>query len=177
MLSTDEVARRLGVKPQTVYVDTDTGLDEESTPGSESKPYKSLAFAYIQHGGADGTSYLSRASTTGPVSADGDPAERLVWKEPAKSAVKKAQGALDAHKKKLQRQQQAAAQEQEKEKKSSRPSSPQKPRKARLQNMERVVAYIEGLEMEDKSKRKEKHVEKSYKHSDKKEGKHKEKRR
>lgn len=67
--------------------------------------------------------------------------------------------------------------EQEQEKKSSRPSSPQKPRKARLQNMERVVAYIEGLEMEDKSKRKEKHVEKIYKHSDKKEGKHKEKRR
>jgi asparaginyl-tRNA synthetase len=104
------------VKPETIYIDTDTGVDEESTPGTESKPYKSLAYAYIQHGGAEGKAYLSRSSTTGPVSADGDPAERLVWKEPAKSAVKKAQGALDAHKKKIQKQQQVAAQEEEKEK-------------------------------------------------------------
>lgn len=114
MAAVQDLADR--VKPQAVYIDTDTGVDEESTPGSESKPYKSLAYAYIQHGGTDGTSYLSRASTTGPVSADGDPAERLVWKEPAKSAAKKAQGALDAHKKKIQRQQQAAAQEEEKAK-------------------------------------------------------------
>jgi asparaginyl-tRNA synthetase len=49
------------------------------------------------------------------VSADGDLVERLVWKEPAKSAVKKAQGALDANKKKVLKQQQVASQE-EKEK-------------------------------------------------------------
>jgi asparaginyl-tRNA synthetase len=40
----------------------------------------------------------------------------LVWKAPAKAAVKKAQGASDAHKKKLLKQQQQAAQEQDKEK-------------------------------------------------------------
>jgi len=50
------------------------------------------------------------------ISADGDPAERLLWKEPAKSAVKKAQGALDAHKKKLLKQQQVAEKEADKEK-------------------------------------------------------------
>ncbi|KAI6713786.1 hypothetical protein JHW43_003726 [Diplocarpon mali] len=104
------------VKMDTIYVDTDTGADDQTATGDESKPYKSLAFAYIQHAGTEGGKYLSRASVTGPVSADGDPEERLVWKEPAKAAVKKAQGALDAHKKKLLRQQQASAQEEEKEK-------------------------------------------------------------
>jgi asparaginyl-tRNA synthetase len=114
MAAVQDLAER--VKVTTVYVDTDVGLDEESQPGTESKSYKTLAFAYIQQGGSEGKTYLSRASTTGPVSADGDPAERLVWKDPAKAAIKKAQGALDAHKKKLLKQQQQAAQEEEKEK-------------------------------------------------------------
>ncbi|PMD54881.1 putative Asparaginyl-tRNA synthetase, cytoplasmic [Hyaloscypha bicolor E] len=114
MAAVQDLAER--VKATTVYVDTDVGLDEESQPGTESKSYKTLAFAYIQQGGSEGKTYLSRASTTGPVSADGDPAERLVWKDPAKAAIKKAQGALDAHKKKLLKQQQQAAQEEEKEK-------------------------------------------------------------
>jgi asparaginyl-tRNA synthetase len=114
MAAVQELAER--AKMETIYIDTDTGADAESATGAESKPYKTLAFAYIQHGGSEGKQYLSRASETGPVSADGDPAERLVWKEPAKSAVKKAQGALDAHKKKVLKQQQQAAQEQEKEK-------------------------------------------------------------
>lgn len=107
-----EVASHL----KTHYVDSDVGLDEPSADGSQSKPYKSLAYAYIQQGGTEGDKkYLTRASTTGPVSADGDPAERLVWKDPAKAAVKKATSALDAHKKKLVKQQQQAAQEQAKE--------------------------------------------------------------
>ncbi|KAH8769768.1 asparaginyl-tRNA synthetase-like protein [Hyaloscypha finlandica] len=114
MAAVQDLAER--VKITTIYVDTDVGLDEESQPGTESKPYKTLAFAYIQQGGSEGKTYLSRASTTGPVSANGDPAERLVWKDPAKAAIKKAQGALDAHKKKLLKQQQQAAQEEEKEK-------------------------------------------------------------
>lgn len=99
----------------TVYIDTDTGADEPSATGSESKPYKSLAYAYIQEGGSEGKTYKSRASVTGPVGEDGDPAERLVWKDPAKAAVKKAQSALDARKKKVLKQQQQAAQEEEKE--------------------------------------------------------------
>jgi asparaginyl-tRNA synthetase len=113
MAAVQDLAER--VKKSSIYIDTDTGIDDEVTLGSETRPYKTLAYAYIQHGGSNGNTYLSRASTTGPVSADGDPAERLIWKEPAKSAVKKAQGALDAHKKKLLKQQEQAAKEQEKE--------------------------------------------------------------
>jgi asparaginyl-tRNA synthetase len=127
MAAVQDLAER--VKSTTIYVDTDVGLDEESQPGTESKPYKSLAFAYIQQGGSEGKNYLSRASTTGPVSADGDPAERLVWKDPAKAAVKKAQSALDAHKKKLLKQQQQAVQEGEKE-------------KARLQHLEEAKKIV-----------------------------------
>jgi asparaginyl-tRNA synthetase len=113
MAAVQDLAER--VKSTAIYVDIDVGSDDESATGSENKPYKSLAYAFIHHGGSEGNTYQSRASTTGVVSADGDPAERLVWKDPAKSAVKKAQGALDAHKKKLVKQQQIAAQEQEKE--------------------------------------------------------------
>ncbi|KAF7882039.1 uncharacterized protein EAF01_011819 [Botrytis porri] len=114
MAALQELADR-SLKTDTIYIDTDVGQDDQSATGAESKPYKSLAYAYIQHGGSEGGKYQSRASTTGPVSADGDPAERLVWKDPAKAAVKKAQNALDAHKKKLVKQQQMAAAEKEKD--------------------------------------------------------------
>lgn len=113
-----------------VYVDTDVGADDETADGSEQKPYQSLAHAYIHHHLVnDKTSYLTRQSKTGPVSADGDPSERLIWKGPAKSAVKKAQNALDQHKKKLLKQQQVAAQEEEKE-------------KARLKNLEEAKKVV-----------------------------------
>lgn len=85
------------------YVDTDVGADNETADGSEKKPYQSLSYAYIRTGN-DKASYLTRQSMSGPVSADGDPSERLDWKEPAKSAVKKAQNAFDQHKKKLLKQ-------------------------------------------------------------------------
>jgi asparaginyl-tRNA synthetase len=111
-----------------IYVDTDVGADNETADGSEKKPYQSLSYAYIQTGN-DKASYLTRQSVTGPVSADGDPSERLVWKEPAKSAVKKAQNALDQHRKKLLKQQQVAAQEEEKE-------------KARLKNLEEAKKIV-----------------------------------
>lgn len=111
-----------------IYVDTDVGADDETADGSELKPYQSLAYAYIQTGN-DKASYLTRQSKTGAVSADGDPSERLVWKEPAKSAIKKALNALDQHKKKLLKQQQVAAQEEEKE-------------KARLKNLEEAKKIV-----------------------------------
>ncbi|THV54733.1 hypothetical protein BGAL_0021g00360 [Botrytis galanthina] len=114
MAALQELADR-SLKTDTIYIDTDVGQDDQSATGAESKPYKSLAYAYIQHGGSEGGKYQSRASTTGAVSADGDPAERLVWKDPAKAAIKKAQNALDAHKKKLVKQQQMAAAEKEKD--------------------------------------------------------------
>lgn len=99
---------------KTVYVDTDVGKDDASADGSESKPYQSLAYAYIHHG-TESISYLSRQSKTGVVSEGGDESERLSWKQPAKAATKKAASALDAHKKKLLKQQQVEAAEKEKE--------------------------------------------------------------
>lgn len=100
---------------QTIYVDTDTGKDDDTADGTEQKPYHTLAYAYIAHG-TDGKTFMSRQSLTGVTSEGGDPAEKLTFKEPAKAAVKKAQNALDQHKKKLLKQQQMAAVEEEKEK-------------------------------------------------------------
>ena len=78
MAALQDLAER--VKQEIIYVDTDVGVDEESTEGTETKPYKTLAYAFIQkNGSAEGKTYQSRASTTGAVSADGDPAERLAW--------------------------------------------------------------------------------------------------
>src|SRR5450432_402759 len=115
---------------RTIYIDTDVGADDETADGSEKKPYQSLGHAYIHHQtGDDKISYLVRQSVTGAVSTDGDPSERLVWREPAKSAVKKAQNALDQYKKKLLKQQQVAAQEEEKE-------------KARLKNLEEAKRIV-----------------------------------
>ncbi|RKF55650.1 Asparagine--tRNA ligase, cytoplasmic [Golovinomyces cichoracearum] len=100
----------------TIYIDIDIGVDDETATGTQDRPYKSLAYAFIREEGVSQTkTYLSRASTSGPVGTKGDPAEKLAWKEPAKSAVKKAQSAVDAHRKKLLKQQQTAAQEAERE--------------------------------------------------------------
>lgn len=112
-----------------IYIDTDTGVDDPAN-GVEDRPYKTLAFAYIQENGtSEHKTYLSRASITGLLEDRADPAERLIWKEPAKSALKKAQSALDAHKKKLLKQQQIAAQEAEKE-------------AARLANLEEAAKIV-----------------------------------
>ncbi|POS87760.1 putative Asparaginyl-tRNA synthetase [Erysiphe pulchra] len=77
----------------SIYIDIDTG----------------------ENGTSENKTYLSRASITGSLDDGADPTDRLKWKEPAKSALKKAQNALEAHKKKLLKQQQIAAQEAEKE--------------------------------------------------------------
>lgn len=104
-------------KMDVCYIDTDTGVDDPTAAdGTEAKPYKSLAFAYIQNFEKPVPTYLNRASVTGALGADEDPSARLAWKEPPKSAVKKAQGALDSHKKKVAKQKQAAAAEEEKKK-------------------------------------------------------------
>ncbi|OAA65730.1 asparaginyl-tRNA synthetase [Niveomyces insectorum RCEF 264] len=101
--------------PAKVYVDTDAGKDDETADGSEAKPYKSLAYAYIQHlATLAGKEFLLRASATTPAGGDpADAASRLQWKAPAKSAVKKAQTLLDGHKKKLARAEQVLAKEEE----------------------------------------------------------------
>ncbi|CAD6505470.1 BgTH12-00961 [Blumeria graminis f. sp. triticale] len=99
----------------TIYVDTTLGLDNETASGSETKPYKSLAYAYIREGGIEGKTCLVRASNPATVIDDPKIDDGHIWKEPAKSAIKKAQSALDAHKKKLLKQQQVATQEAERE--------------------------------------------------------------
>lgn len=119
MAAVQELAER--VKPEDggkCFIDTDAGLDEPTSDGSESKPYKSLAYAMIANIERTGLTYQIRASKTGD-----DPAAALLWKEPAKSAVKKATSAVDAHKKKLAKQAQSAAKEEE-------------ARKQRLENLE-----------------------------------------
>lgn len=108
MAAVQDLSEQLKAK---CYIDTDVGLDDQTADGSEAKPFKTLPFAYIQNMDKEGVEYVSRASVTGAVGADEDPSARLAWKEPAKSAVKRAQTVLDQHKKKLVKQAQIQAAE------------------------------------------------------------------
>jgi asparaginyl-tRNA synthetase len=128
MAAVQELAERTK-NDERCYVDTDAGKDDETADGSEFKPYKTLPYAYIKNFGKPTPQYQIRASVTGALGPEDDPSVRLLWKEPAKSAVKKAQNAVDAHKKKLQKQQQAAAAEEEQ-------------KKARLQNLEAAKKIV-----------------------------------
>ncbi|KAG8531572.1 uncharacterized protein KY384_003202 [Bacidia gigantensis] len=87
-----------------VHIDEDIGKDDPSANGSQSSPYKSLLYAYIQHPPSSSSSYLTRKSETGPVSEHGDPEVRKEWKPASASAQKKASKAYDQYKKKLARQ-------------------------------------------------------------------------
>lgn len=125
MAAIQELAER--VKPEgdvKCYVDVDAGLDDASADGSESKPYKSLAYAMIANIDRPTTTYQSRASKTGD-----DPAAALLWKDPAKSAVKKATSAVDAHKKKTAKQAASNAKEDD-------------ARKQRLANLEQAKKVV-----------------------------------
>ncbi|KAL8338344.1 hypothetical protein RB598_006960 [Gaeumannomyces tritici] len=128
MAALQELADRTKSDDKT-YVDTDVGFDGDAADGSESKPYKSLGYAFIQNHGQTAKTYLTRASTTGALGPDEEPSVRLMWKEPAKSAAKKAQSMLDAHKKKLQKQEQLAAAEEE-------------TRQKRLKNLEEAKSIV-----------------------------------
>ncbi|KAH7349468.1 asparaginyl-tRNA synthetase [Plectosphaerella cucumerina] len=117
MAAVQELAERVK-HDDKVYIDTDVGSDEVAADGSETAPYKSLAHAYIINHPKEPSSlqFFIRASQTGAVGPDEDPAVRLQWKEPAKSAVKKAQAQLDGHKKKLVKQAQVEAEQEAKRK-------------------------------------------------------------
>ncbi|ORY59140.1 asparaginyl-tRNA synthetase [Pseudomassariella vexata] len=128
MASVQELAERVK-NDDKCYIDTDAGVDDETANGSESKPYKNLGYAYVRNYEKPTPQYQIRASVTGPVGDGESPSVRLQWKEPAKSAVKKAQGALDAHKKKLTKQAQVAADE-------------EKRRQQRLQNLEEAKKIV-----------------------------------
>jgi len=128
MAAVQELAERLK-GDEVVYIDTDVGKDDESADGTEFKPYQSLAYAYIQNHGKSAPTWKTRASVKGPVAEGEDPSVRLLWKEPAKSATKKAESALTAHKKKLAKQEQAQAAEEEQ-------------KKQRLQNLEEAKKIV-----------------------------------
>ncbi|KAM3510144.1 hypothetical protein MY10362_000183 [Beauveria mimosiformis] len=129
MAAVQELAERVKGSGDICYVDTDVGVDEPTADGTEAKPFKTLPFAYIQKIDNPSTQFLSRASVTGALADGEDPAARLTWKEPAKSAVKKAQSVLDIHKKKLVKQQAAQAAEDAK-------------KKARLDNLEAAKKIV-----------------------------------
>lgn len=128
MAAVQELAERLK-SDEIVYIDTDAGKDDTTADGTESKPYQSLAFAYIQSHGKATPTYKTRSSVKAPLADGEDPSVRLQWKEPAKSAVKKADSALAAHKKKLVKQEQAQAAEEEQ-------------KKQRLQNLEEAKKIV-----------------------------------
>lgn len=99
------------------YIDPVAGKDDASADGSESKPYQSLYHALVQHLDKAVPAYLTR------ITKDGDGSSGPVWEEPAKSAVKKAVGRVDAYKKKLVKEQASAKKEEDE-------------RKQRLKNLE-----------------------------------------
>ncbi|KAF2232346.1 asparaginyl-tRNA synthetase [Viridothelium virens] len=93
-----------------VYVDEDIGADTEQTPGTESAPYKSLQFAYLQKPAR--SQYLTRKS-------DGSD-ESSQWKPATKSAMKKTVNYFEQQKKKQGREKEIAAQRQKEEEERER---------------------------------------------------------
>jgi len=64
MAAVQELAERVKGDDK-FYVDTDAGADEQTADGSEAKPFKTLAYAYIHNTGRPTAQYLTRAFLTG----------------------------------------------------------------------------------------------------------------
>ncbi|MCJ1407672.1 hypothetical protein MMC19_001743 [Ptychographa xylographoides] len=92
----------LTLRSKECHIDGEHGVDESPADGSSTHPYKTLGYAYIQNIDQPTEHYLVRTSDTKPPEG---PEGELVWKAPTQSAVKKAQGVLERHKKKLEKQQ------------------------------------------------------------------------
>ncbi|MCJ1320654.1 hypothetical protein MMC15_005994 [Xylographa vitiligo] len=103
----------MATQSKGVYVDEDLGKDDSTADGTDTLPYKTLLYAFIQHPPTDGFQYLTRKSETGPVSEDGDPAPRLEWRLATKSAHKKATNLYDQYQRKAARGDQLAVRERE----------------------------------------------------------------
>ncbi|RJE22553.1 Asparaginyl-tRNA synthetase [Aspergillus sclerotialis] len=97
--------------PISIYIDEDVGKDDSTASGSESAPYKTLLHAFVQHDPKDGFQYLMRKSQTDVGGENADPAAKLEWKAPAKSAMKKASSLLEQRKKKAAKEQELAIRE------------------------------------------------------------------
>lgn len=101
MAASQELADRTVSK---VYIDPTAGKDDESADGSQAKPFQSLYHALVQHIDKPAPTYFTLVTPKeGP----------STWEEPAKSALKKAQGRVDAYKKKLVKEQDASRKEEE----------------------------------------------------------------
>ena len=90
-----------------VYIDDSTGQDTESASGTESAPYQTLSYAFIQKPPSEGREYLTRKSGLDETSGQ----SVLEWKPPAKSALKKATNFYEQHKKKQAKSEELALRE------------------------------------------------------------------
>ncbi|KAK0711661.1 hypothetical protein B0H67DRAFT_555608 [Lasiosphaeris hirsuta] len=106
MAAVQELAER-AKSDAKCYIDPAVGKDDETADGSKAQPFQSLYHALLQNLDKPAPAYLIRV-TPKEGSSDGP-----TWEEPAKAAVKKAIGRVDAYKKKLVKNQQAANKEKE----------------------------------------------------------------
>lgn len=90
-----------------VYIDDSTGQDTESANGTESAPYQTLSYAFIQKPPSEGREYLTRKSGLDETSGQ----SILEWKPAAKSALKKATNFYEQHKKKQAKSEELALRE------------------------------------------------------------------
>ena len=122
MATVQELAERVK-SDEKCYVDPTAGKDDETADGSESKPYQSLYHALLQHLDKPAPTYLTLVT---PKEGSSD---APTWEPPAKSALKKAVGRIDAYKKKVAKQKQAANKEEEE-------------RQQRLKNLEEAKKIV-----------------------------------
>ena len=93
-----------------IHIDEETGRDTADSDGSESKPFKTLQYAYLQQ--RDKAQYLTKQKE--------DDATQATYKPAAKSALKKAANFADAQKKKAAKEQELAIRQQKEDEERSK---------------------------------------------------------
>ncbi|KAF5027039.1 hypothetical protein F66182_847 [Fusarium sp. NRRL 66182] len=105
-----DLPRRPVLSDQPCYIDPAFGADDDArADGSQMRPFKTLGYAYIQTIDKPESRYLVR---TDPEATTQDSSADAEWKEPSKSAIKKAKGALDGYRKKMASQKLAEEEQQ-----------------------------------------------------------------
>ena len=102
-------------KARTVYVDEDSGKDEQTQEGTESSPYKSIPFAYLQF--KDSAQYQVRKARTGSAPEGADASSTSQWEPAAKAALKKAANYAKEQEKKAGKAKEQALKQQDEDKK------------------------------------------------------------
>ncbi len=95
---------------KTVHIDEETGQDSQEADGSQSKPFKSVGHAFLQHG--DQAQYLVNRK-------EGDE-EEASYKPAAKAALKKAANYADSQRKKAGKEKDLAIRQQKEEEERSK---------------------------------------------------------